>query len=278
MQQLDKALELKILTEQENFVSKKQAIIMLNESKIIEKLTCEFPESKLFAIWRILALAEIPYTIELEYTKQLIKYINENIATEYGFSYTGKVDNIVPCYNAMLVEAYCKLGLCNTKEVQIAIEWIKKYQLFDRNLVTEWNKPGIQKHGGCLKSTPCYIGIGKTVKALLWYSKCSNDKSVDKYLDLGINYMKRHSFYKRLSNGKIIYSHITDFSYPSSYLLNIIDIAEIIYYSNIANDEKKEFGEFVKSYKNDEGVYPSNYVYSGQDIFPLMEKPKTANG
>ena len=69
---------------------------------------------------------------------------------------------IVPCYNAMLLEAFTRLGKADSQDVQNALGWIKEYQVFDRNQQTRWKYDGICKHGGCMKATPCYIGIGKT--------------------------------------------------------------------------------------------------------------------
>lgn len=107
---------------------------------------------------------------QLPYTQKLIGYVNTNIATPKGF-YLGTVREIVPCYNAMMLEAYTRLGLWNSPEAQSALQWIKCYQFFARNEKTAWPHDGICRHGGCLGSTPCYIGIGKTVRALITYAE-----------------------------------------------------------------------------------------------------------
>lgn len=82
----------------------------LSASKLVLRLTIEFIKKPLYTIWRIIALSEIPYTNRLEYTQQVIEYINKYLTTPSGFSLTNKEDNILPCYNAMLAEAFSKLG------------------------------------------------------------------------------------------------------------------------------------------------------------------------
>jgi hypothetical protein len=269
-------IELRQKIDNKEKILKEEIIKMLETSDLVQLLTEELPASRLFAIWRVLALAEIPYAIELDYTKKLIEYINTNIATEYGFSYTGKIDNIVPCYNAMLLEAYCKLSLYDSQEVKNAITWIKKYQLFERNQETTWHEDGIKKYGGCLKSIPCYIGIGKVVKSLFWYCNYVDDKESKELAFKGLEYMKKHSFYKRLSNGKEIYNHITDFAFPQSYLLNVVDLAEVTYLGNVKYEEKKDLIDFIKSNQNSNGYWKNNYIYSGKGYISFDGKKKNS--
>ncbi|MFV0393918.1 MAG: hypothetical protein ACK5LC_05935 [Coprobacillaceae bacterium] len=263
------------LREKSSSFTKQEMHSILTNSKLVTSLTSEFPDSRLYAIWRIAALSEIPYAIELDYTKRLITYINDTIATTDGFSYTGKIDDIVPCYNAMVLEAYCKLGLYNTKEVQNAITWIKQYQLFDRNLKTSWTKKGITKHGGCLNEVPCYIGIGKTVKALLWYNKYVDNDDIKELINKGIVYMKKHKFFKRIHSDKFIYKHITDISFPPSYMFNVVELAEITYLANIPYDDKKDLIDYINSMKKDNG-WKNTYVYTGKGYIAFDGKKKEA--
>ncbi|AMP20842.1 hypothetical protein AZF37_06340 [endosymbiont 'TC1' of Trimyema compressum] len=67
----------------------------------------------------------------------------------------------------MLIEAFLKIGLSENKYVKNGVEWIKEYQVFNRESTSSWKGKGIQKHGGCLKKTPCFIGIVKSLKALV---------------------------------------------------------------------------------------------------------------
>ncbi len=92
---------------------------LLSESELVGKLTGDFIATPLFAVFRIIGLSEIPYIERLPYTRNLIDYINGNLVTTEGFSCLGGVEEIVPCYNAMLLEAYCRLGLGADKEASL---------------------------------------------------------------------------------------------------------------------------------------------------------------
>ena len=128
---------------------------------------------------------------------KVLGFVSDHLALPEGFSYTGNVNYIVPCYNAMLLEAFTRLGKADSPEVQNALRWIKEYQVFDRNQQTGWKYDGICKHSGCMKATPCYIGIGKTVRALLTYAAFTDhfDKDVESMISKGTEYMLRHHIY-----------------------------------------------------------------------------------
>lgn len=226
---MDTALTLRIAYENNERVADHVISRMLSESKLVDRLTSDYIEHPLFAVFRIMGLSEIPYIQELAYTKRLIAYVNRAIATTEGFSCLGGVEEIVPCYNAMLLEAYCCLGLANTKEAQAALTWIKRYQLFERGQTTPWPHKGVCKHGGCLGRTPCYVGIGKTIRALITYSECvgHSDNEVEGILIRGIDYMLRHKMYQRLTDGMPISAHIKDVMIPQSYALSLTDLVYI---------------------------------------------------
>ncbi|CDX00012.1 Hypothetical protein DPCES_0125 [Desulfitobacterium hafniense] len=227
---MDTALTLRVACEEGKCLENDQISSLLSQSALVRKLTTDFVDHPLFAVFRIMGLSEIPYMERLPYTQKMVDYINRNIATAQGFSCLGGMEEIVPCYNAMLLEAYCRLGLADSKEAQAALSWIEQYQLFERNQTTSWPHKGVCKHGGCLGKTPCYIGISKTVRALTTYSEFVKHENwnVEKLLVQGTGYMLRHKMFQRLSDGKPISSHITDIMFPQSYALSLTDLTYIV--------------------------------------------------
>ncbi len=226
---MDSALVLRIASEKNEYLKTDEILNLLSQSRLVGKLTADFVEHPLFAVFRIMGLSEIPYIERMPYTQKVIDYMNRSIATTEGFSCLGGVEEIVPCYNAMLLEAYCRLGLAASKEAQAALSWIEQYQLFERNQTTSWPYKGVCKHGGCLGKTPCYIGIGKTVRALVTYSECikHENQKVESLLMQGTGYMLGHNMFQRLSNGRPISPHITDIMFPQSYALSLTDLIYI---------------------------------------------------
>jgi hypothetical protein len=201
----------------------------------------------------------------LPYTQKLIRYINQHIATDDGFSCLGGVKELVPCYNAMFLEAYSRLGLSKTKEVKVALSWIKHYQLFDRNQTALWPHNGVCKHGGCLGAVPCYIGIGKTVRALITYLEFSGqkDEDVEKLINHGVDYMLRHFMYRRLSNAKPISQHITDVMMPQNYSLSLTDLTYIVGKRKLQNDSRAApLLALLTEKEVAEGQWKIDYLYS----------------
>lgn len=226
---MDTALELRIAYDSGNINSLEQAQSFLRDSELVRELTSSFERKPLFAVWRSIALSEIPYASSLEYTNQVIENIVDNLSTSEGFSLTGKATDLLPCYNAMLIEAFSKLGHADTQVVHNAVEWIKNFQPFERNTDVHWTGVGVKKYGGCLKSTPCFIGVAKSVKALVAYDNAMGrkDEQIASLITKGIGYLLEHELYKRLSNKEPITKHILDLAFPASYHLNIVELLEV---------------------------------------------------
>lgn len=238
---------------------------LLMGSKIVERLTKDYDENAFFNIFRLICLSEIPYIERLNYTNKIINFVSDKLSTPLGFSYTGSVHYIVPCYNAMLMEAYARLGLSESQEVKNALNWIKKYQIFERNQKTAWAYDGICKHDGCMHATPCYIGIGKTVRALITYAKMTQykDEEVECFIDLGIEYMLKHSMFQRLSNGKPISPHITDIMFPQAYMLSLTDLVYIVNQRNLWQDKRcNALRELLKQKEVEPCQWKIDYIYS----------------
>lgn len=274
---MDSALKLRMYYEDSKELSDKEINILLEKSKIVQKLTEEYETSNFFNIFRIICLSEIPYTERLSYTQKIISYVSKNIATSFGFSYTGDISYIVPCYNALLLEAYTRLGLAESKEVQSALQWIKKYQVFDRSKKTGWQQDGIYKHGGCMGAIPCYIGIGKTVRALITYAEYTGhkDQEVNTLIDLGTSYMLKHNMFQRLSNQKPISKHITDIMFPQAYMLSLSDLVYIVDKQDLwQNKGTEKLKELLIRKSSVDGGWKADYIYShkGYKAFETRRK------
>lgn len=276
---MDTALMLRIASEKNQHLENNEISSLLSESVLVGKLTTDFVDHPLFAVFRIMGLSEIPHIERLPYTQKMIDYINRNIATKQGFSCLGGIEEIVPCYNAMLLEAYCRLGLAESKEAQAALSWIEQYQLFERNQTTSWPHKGVCKHGGCLGKTPCYIGIGKTIRALTTYSECveHENQNVEKLLIQGTGYMLRHKMFQRLSDGKPISSHITDIMFPQSYALSLTDLTYIVGKRQLmASEDSSELLHLLQEKQIAENQWKIEYLYSYKGYVGFESKRKAS--
>jgi hypothetical protein len=272
---MDRALVLKNKIDGGIVLNQETIDYFLSSSELVGNLTGEFSESSLYPIWRIIALSEIPYAERLEYTQKLIEYIESAYSTASGFSITGDSAGIVPCYNAMIAEALLKLGCGERASVKSAIEWMKNYQVFSRKENTSWNGTGIKKYGGCMKSTPCYIGVAKSLKALIYYREYVDliDEEVSNKINIGTEYLLHHNLYQRLSDGTPITKHILDLAFPPSYQLNILELLEIMFKTKNMNDPRLESViEYLTKKRMKDNGWRINYVYKAEGYISFDRK------
>lgn len=276
---MDTALKLRVAHEENTLLDTALIDKWLDDSLLLKKLTDQpISDNGLANLFTLIGLAEIPYAERLDHTQKLIAYVENNLATPEGFSYTGNSDHIVPCYNAMLLEAYARLGLSHYPSAQRALHWIKHYQLFERNQQTSWTGKGIKKHGGCLNAVPCYIGIGKTVRALItWqeYQKAA-DPEVDQLIEQGIRYMLKHRFFLRLTSDTPISKHITASAFPQSYFLSLTDLVYIAGKGKTLQEENAQPLLALldaKQVKPDQWKLEHIYSYKGYTSFETRRKP-----
>ncbi|MEQ7196978.1 hypothetical protein [Enterococcus avium] len=272
---MDSALVLRMKVDQNKEIS--DPFDYLDHSDIIKnyaKMTKLKPLGKIFAL---IGLAEIPYAEKLPITQELLAFVNQNLSTSEGFSFTGKLEEIVPCYNAMLFEAYCRLGLGKSSEAQNALQWIKQYQVFDRQQKTTWPHKGICKFGGCMMKVPCYIGIGKTMRALLTYQEKvdPHDEKVNALIEQGVDYMLQHNLYQRLSTGQPISPHITESMFPQSYVLSLTDLVYIIEKSQYTTDPRAhDLLQLIHQKKTKTGGWKIDYIYKYAGYLPFENRRK----
>lgn len=276
---IDAALRLRELCDVGQPPPLLEAQRMLEASPLVQRLMEDFIPKPLFAVWRLLALAEIPFAGTLGYTAKVKRYVDARMRSGEGFTLTGQPGGLLPCYNAMLLEAYAKLGWQEEPAAMEALGWIKAYQVFERGGQTAWKGKGIQKHGGCMKAVPCYIGIAKTTKALAYWQQATggSDTEAAALLDKGMEYLLRHRLYKRLRDGEPIYSHILDLAFPSSYQLNVVELLETAHRAGaLHRPECADALGYVQSKRTKEGYWKINHVYKAEGYVPFDRRGSRA--
>lgn len=274
----DSSLKLRILNDNGIVLPEDEALRELMHSAIINRLTSDIIEKPLFYVWRIVALSEIPYSIYLEYTQNLIDRIYRKLATPFGFSLSGNEKMFLPCYNAMLVSALSRLGRSNDLEVQKAVDWIMTYQPMERGVEVIAPKLELKKYGGCFKNTPCYIGLAKSVMALLEYRKACKTNEPDDKIKMGIEYLLMHQLFKRLKTGKPITKRILDISFPESYHLNIVELVRIMKESNCTNKEQtNEAISYLLSQRQKDSKWKISYRYKADGYIVFDQGSKSGD-
>ncbi len=273
---MDTALQLRIAHDLNQSVSTKDAIDLLSQSKLVNKLISGFIPHNTYSVWRLLALSEIPFAHNLVYTQKIIDYVTKKMGTVNGFSLFGNIEDFLPCYNSMLIEAFSKLGHSNHILVKNGIEWILKYQPINRTSKSTWTQRGIKKYGGCFNEIPCYIGVAKSVKALQSYIKFSNyrkDLRINDFIEEGTEYILSHKLYMRQRDDKPIFKDILSLSFPYNYKLNILELLEIIKEANkLKSSSCKSAIEYLNSRKMDNGFWKIDYNYKAKGYLSFDNK------
>jgi len=275
---MDTALQLRIDLDRGGALSRSEALQKLEQSELVKRLTNDLVEKPLFYMWRIIALSEIPYAQHIEYTRNLIDRIIEKLSTPFGFSLSGDEKYFLPCYNAMLISAMCRLGQANNEHVSNAVEWINKYQPMERGISVSISNLRFDRFGGCFKNTPCYIGVAKSVFALFDYQEATGNKGANQKLEQGIEYLLNHHLIKRLHEDGPITKHILDISFPESYHLNIVELIRFSAKANILNDSRTNHAvEYLRGKKRKDIGWKVSYRYKSDGYIIFDKGQKTGD-
>lgn len=274
---MDTALELKIGIDNGQFFSVKQIIEKLQNSELVQEITANLPDKPLALVWRLICISEIPFSHKLEYTQKLIETVYEKLATPFGFSLSGDEKMFLPCYNAMIVSALCRLDRANDKQVRNAVEWINLNQPMERGVKVDLPNFNFDRYGGCFKKTPCYIGLAKSVFALQDFKEHTNEKKYDTKLEKGILYLLKHKFFKRLSKDEPINKHITDISFPETYHLNSLELLRFAKKAKLLdNANAKDLITHIEKQKKKDEKWKNNFNYKAEGYITFDKGKKTS--
>ncbi len=273
---MDTAFLLKQKYDAGEIQSFSQASKFLDISELLNVLLSENNFETIELLNRLIEIAEIPFTSEIHKVKEWVEKLVKMSFCDFGFSYTGKHDNILACYNAMITSILVKSSYPDKSKIEKGIEWILKYQNLERGEENKWKGSSMLKYGGCMKNTPCYIGVVKSVIALSDYNKSCDYPSkigVSKKLKTGLEYILDHNLYLRKSNNKPITSYITKLTYPYFYKTNIIELLKLMKENGLDSDSRCFPAKQLLISKNKkDGYWRANSVYSPRR-WVLFDKP-----
>jgi len=261
---MDAALELKIKILENPTFSFEEAQLYLEKSDVFQNLLEDFETTSLHLLHRLIQLSEIPFSQEYKKVQIWRDTLANLTFCNEGFSLTGKKDDLLACYNAMITTVLIKLDYPNTNQISKGIDWILKYQNTQRNQINKWKGKGIQKYGGCMKLTPCYIGITKSMITLTAFKKrfISENENINNKLKSGLEYILEHKVYKRRSTGEPITKDITKLTYPFTYKTNILELLRLLKENQLMDDERTtEVKKLILGKQKKDGFWRSNSFY-----------------
>lgn len=262
---MDTALILKQKVHSGEIKDFNQASDYLNKSEIVKDLLTDFDFDILNLLNRLTEIAEIPFAHRLDRVQKWINKLADLSFCDDGFSITGKSDDILSCYNSMITSILIRMDYSDKSRIDKGIDWIISYQNVERGAKNNWTGSRILKYGGCLKSTPCYIGIVKAMIALTDYKKLLDSKTNDKIenkLKSGLDYILDHKIYLRQSNGQPITKDINKLTYPFSYKTNVIEILRLLKDNNLDSDTRCDLAKaYLQTKKQKDGKWKINSSY-----------------
>jgi len=274
---MDTALILKQKVDSGEITDFSQASHYLDKSEIVKELLTDFDFDILNLLNRLTEISEIPFTNRLDRVKKWVNKLADLSFCEDGFSITGKSDDILSCYNSMITSILIRMDYSDKNQIDRGVDWILKYQNLERGARNTWTGSRLLKYGGCMKTTPCFIGIIKAMITLTDFRKhpdyISNDNIKSK-LETGLEYILDHQIYLRQSNDQPITKDITKMTYPYSYKTNLIEILRLLKDNNLDSDSRCDLAkEYLRTKKQKDGYWKVNSSYLPK-CWIQFDKPK----
>ncbi len=276
---LDKAFLLKQQHDAGHISDLNEARKYLDNSELVKELLADFELNVLNLLHRLTELAEIPWTCKLEKVQTWLSQLVKMSWCGDGFSITGKSNDILSCYNSMITSVLLRMQYPEKECVTKGIRWILDYQNVERGQKTNWNGPGILKYGGCMKATPCYIGVVKAMIALSDYKHSDHyqqNDQLEQKLSTGLEYILSHSIFKRRSKDEPVTKDIMKLTYPFTYKTNIIEILRLIMDNNLHTDPRcLPAKEYLGSKRQKNGYWKvnSSYLPKSWVVFDRLGEP-----
>ncbi|MFX1574503.1 MAG: hypothetical protein ACFFB0_17315 [Promethearchaeota archaeon] len=280
----DSALTLKKAYENGETITLNEAQKMLEQSELVEKLLEPPKRSPETFVgirayeWRLLELSEIPFTNTLGKVQNWIELLVDKSYIKEGFSLEGNVDNLLACHNAMITNILLRMEYEDKEKIDAGIDWILKYQSVERGKECNWpGKDLYTRFGGCMRKTPCYYSVVKSMVTLTEYKKrFGESKELNNKLKQGLEYILQHRVFKKLSTDKPIEDSIILNFYPYTYRSNIIEILLLLKVNGLMEDKRcKDAIEILKKKQRSDGYWQADtsYMKSAWIDFDIPKKP-----
>jgi hypothetical protein len=280
----DSALTLKRAYDNGELDDFEKAKELLGKSELIKKLlTPPKQKPELFVgirayEWRLIELSEIPFAGLLRKVQNWRNLLIDKTYTSEGFSLTGNRNGILACHNAMITTLLIKSGYNEKDKIDAGLNWILTYQSTERGIECNWTGSDLNtRFGGCMKKTPCFYGVVKSMLSLTEYrKKFGSSNEINIKLKQGLEYILKHNVFQKLSTGQPIETSIIKNFYPFSYKSNLLEILMLLKSNNLYNDFRcKDAIEILKQKQHKDGLWRSevSQMKSAWVDFDPLNKP-----
>ena len=262
---MDTALILKQKYDRGEIHGFDEALAYLESSEVLSELLIDFDMETLNLLNRLNEIREIPFVGHLEKVKEWLRILVDQSFCDQGFSFSGKRDDILACYNAMITNILIELDYPDSDKIKTGIGWILKHQNVKRGQENTFKGSSILKYGGCMKQVPCYIGLVKSMIALSSYRKSSlyiENPILEDKLKIGLEYILSHEVFIRQHIDQPITKDITKMIFPYFYKTNILEILKLLKENSLLEDLRCQRAiSYILKKKHKDGYYRINSGY-----------------
>ena len=162
--------------------------------------------------------------------RRAIEYLEDHHTTAGAMSYTSGGSGVLPCYLGVVATALIKMGAVESPLVQSALVWLVDHQRFDHKKTkaggsATWQYKAPQNFG-CWESVSCYHGVVGALRALAAVPPSDRSAIVRQRIDEAIDYLRIHRIYRKTSNNKPLFRHMTQFFLVGDYRSHLLDALE----------------------------------------------------
>jgi hypothetical protein len=196
-----------------------------------------------------------------------------------ALSYTSGGSGILPCYLGVVATSLIKMGAFDTRLVQSSIDWLVQHQRFDHKATRAggrepWPYRAPQNYG-CWDSVSCYHGVAGAFRAFAAIPPEARSDEVHLRLADALEYLRIHRLYKKSSENRPLFRHLTEFFLVGDYRSDLLDMLQGVADTNpglIAEDWVSEPVDEMRELL-DAGLVPlvKNYGRKLIDPVPLEQ-------
>lgn len=280
----DSALTLKKADESGDQVSIGRAKELLAQSELIKRLLTD-PNQRSGTyvairgcVWRLMELSEIPYTYTLEKVQEWLNLLVQESFIQEGFSLSGDKDGLLACHNAMVTTILIRMNYPKKEIIDAGVNWILDYQSVERGSECTWSGADLLvKYGGCMRKTPCFYGVVKSMVTLTEYRKRFEvSQRLEEHLNRGLEYILAHKVYQKLSSDEPIAPSMIENFYPYPYKTNLIEVLSLLKANGLLGDERcKEAIQILRQKQRKDGFWQADvsYMKTAWVDFDRLKKP-----
>jgi hypothetical protein len=159
-----------------------------------------------------------------------LEYVTDRHIGKGAFSLNTGGSGILPCYVGMFTRPIIEMAGHRHPGAKASIQWLVDHQRFDHRKTRgggrkTWPFRAVASYG-CWQSVSCYHGVVGALRAMAAVPPRSRSKDLRSRLKEALQYLEIHRVWKKSSDDKPLFRHMTRFFLHGGYRFHLIDVLE----------------------------------------------------